>query len=109
MRPSRTRHRIQEPADPSWFTTGPVDLIARKVRDDRLTAVNLADLDLAVSRAYEANKYGMMGDSRDGHSFILVGPDGTIRWRADYGGEPKYTMYVPVPRLLADLRAGVTG
>lgn len=90
------------------ITTGPVDLIAQKSRDDKLTAVNLADTDLAVSRSYEANKYGMMGDDRDGHSFILVGPDGTIRWRADYGGAPKYTMFVPVPRLLADLKAGAT-
>ncbi len=48
----------------------------------------------------------MMGDDRDGHSFILVGPDGTIRWRADYGGAPKYSMYVPVQRLLADLASG---
>jgi len=47
-----------------------------------------------------------MGDDRDGHSFILVGPDGTIRWRADYGGAPKYSMYVPVQRLLADLASG---
>jgi peroxiredoxin len=91
------------------ITTGPVDPIAQKVKDDRLTATNLADPDLAVSRAYQANKYGMMGDDRDGHTFILVGPDGTITWRADYGGAPNYTMFVPVPQLLTDLRAGVTG
>jgi peroxiredoxin len=89
------------------ITTGPVDLIAQKAKDDQLTATNLADTDLAVSRDYEANKYGMMGDDRDGHTFVLVGPDGTITWRADYGGAPKYTMYVPVPQLLTDLRAGV--
>lgn len=49
----------------------------------------------------------MMGDSRDGHSSILVSPDGTIRWRADYGGPPKYTMYLPTDSQLTDLRAGV--
>jgi peroxiredoxin Q/BCP len=48
----------------------------------------------------------MMGTSRDGHSFILVGPDGVIRWRADYGGAPDYTMDVPVTQLLANLKAG---
>jgi peroxiredoxin len=90
------------------ITTGPVELVGQKVTDDRLTATNLADPDLAVSRAYQANKYGMMGNDRDGHTFILVGPVGTISWRADYGGAPKYTMYVPVPQLLTDLRAGVT-
>lgn len=88
------------------ITTGPVDLITQKVKDEQLSSTNLADPDLAVSRAYQANKYGMMGDDRDGHTFILVGPDGTITWRADYGGAPKYTMYVPVPQLLTDLRAG---
>jgi peroxiredoxin Q/BCP len=47
----------------------------------------------------------MMGASRDGHTFILVKPDGTIAWRADYGGTPKYTMFVPTTGVLADLRA----
>jgi peroxiredoxin len=88
------------------ITTGPVDLIRQKVADEKLTSMNLADTDLAVSRSYQANKYGMMGDDRDGHSFILVGPDGKIRWRADYGGAPNYTMYVPVQRLVADLETG---
>jgi len=50
----------------------------------------------------------MMGTGADGHTFILVGPDGTIRWRADYGGAPNYTMYVPPTQLLADLQAGRT-
>jgi peroxiredoxin len=88
------------------ITTGPVDLVAQKVTDEHLSTVNLADTDLTVSRSYEANKYGMMGNDRDGHTFVLVGPDGKIRWRADYGGAPKYTMFVPVQRLLADLKAG---
>jgi peroxiredoxin Q/BCP len=45
----------------------------------------------------------MMGDSRAGHTFILVGPNGTIDWRADYGGAPNYTMYLPAEKMLADL------
>lgn len=88
------------------ITTDPVDLLTRKVADDRLTTPVLPDPDLAVSKKYNANRYGMMGTSRDGHTFILVDPDGTIRWRADYGGAPKYTMYVKVNALLADLKAG---
>ncbi len=91
------------------ITSDPLDAIAQKVTDQRITIPVAADPDLAVSRAYHANQYGMMGQSRDGHSFILVGPDGRIRWRADYGGAPNYTMYVPSPSLLADLRAGVAG
>ena len=89
------------------ITTDPVNLLAQKVKDDGITTTPvLADPDLAVSRQYATNQYGMMGDSRNGHSLILVGPDGRIQWRADYGGAPNYTMYVPVDRLLADLRAG---
>ncbi|SDY65795.1 peroxiredoxin Q/BCP [Modestobacter sp. DSM 44400] len=88
------------------ITTQPVNLLAQKARDEGITTPVLADTDLAVSKAYNANQYGMMGDSMDGHSFVLVGPDGTIQWRADYGGAPKYTMDVPVDQLLGDLKSG---
>lgn len=88
------------------ITSGPVDLIAQKIRDDHLSAVALADTDLAVSRTYNANQFGMMGTDRDGHTFVLVGPDGRIQWRADYGGAPDFTMYVALDRLFADLKAG---
>ncbi|MGH3678260.1 MAG: hypothetical protein ACRDU5_21500 [Mycobacterium sp.] len=71
--------------------------------DEKLLTPVLSDPDLQVSRAYQANKYGMMGDMRDGHSFVLVGPDGVIRWRADYGGAPDYTMFLPTDKILADL------
>lgn len=88
------------------ITSGPPDLIASKMADDKLTEPALADTDLTVSRQYQANQYGMMGTDRDGHSFVLIGPDGHIQWRADYGGSPNYTMYVPLDQLAADLRAG---
>jgi hypothetical protein len=55
-----------------------------------------------VSRAYPTNQYGMTGTTRNGHSFILVGPDGAITWRADFGGAPDYTMYLPTEKMLAD-------
>jgi peroxiredoxin Q/BCP len=90
------------------ITSGPGDLVAQKMADDRLTAPALVDADLAVSKRYQANQYGMMGEDRDGHTFILIGPDGRIQWRADYGGSPNYTMYVAPQQLAADLRAGRT-
>ena len=71
------------------------------------TLVQLATF--AVSRAYNATQYGMMNGSSDGHSFIVVGPDGRILWRADYGGPPKYTMYVPIPTLVAAIKEGLNG
>lgn len=88
------------------ITTDPIDLITRKTDDMGLSTTVLSDPDLAVSKQYETNLFGMMGTSRNGHSFILVGPDGTIQWRADYGGAPDYTMYVPVDELLRDLKQG---
>lgn len=87
------------------ITTDPTPLIGRKAVDENLATPVLSDPDLAVSRAYDANQYGMMGDMRDGHSFVLVGPDGTIEWRADYGGAPDYTMFLPTDKMLADLTA----
>lgn len=88
------------------ITTDPIDLIIRKADDEGLTIPVLSDPDLVVSRAYHANDYGMMGTSRDGHTFLLVDGTGTILWRGDYGGAPNYTMFVPTDQLLADLRAG---
>jgi peroxiredoxin len=89
------------------IATDPVDLLKQKAADAGLSMPVLSDPALVASKAYHANDYGMMGQSRDGHSFVLVGPDGRIRWRADYGGAPAYTMYLPVANLIADLRLGL--
>ncbi len=91
------------------ITTDPLNALQQKVSDEGLTIPVLSDPQLAVSQAYTANGYGMMGASRDGHTFIVVGPDGRIRWRADYGGAPNYTMYVPISNLVADIHAGLNG
>ena len=87
-------------------TTNPLDALKQKVADEGLTLPVLSDESFATSRAYNATQFGMMAGSADGHTFILVGPDGHIRWRADYGGPPNYTMYVPVSNLIADIKAG---
>jgi peroxiredoxin len=87
------------------ITSAPVDLLRQKMDDDGLQSLALADPNLSVIEAYEANQYGMMGDTRAGHSFILVNGEGEIVWRADYGGAPNYTMWLPVDTILADLEA----
>lgn len=89
------------------ITTDPIDALKEKAHNEGLSTPVLSDPDLRVSRAYDTNRYGMMGNSRDGHTFILLDKDGTILWRADYGGAPKYSMYVPVRNLVADLRQGL--
>jgi peroxiredoxin Q/BCP len=88
------------------ITGDPAGSITQKTHDMRLTIPVLSDPNLAVSQQYQANAYGMMGAGRDGHTFILVGADGVIRWRADYGGAPKYIMFLPTSNLLADIKAG---
>ncbi|MGH9187849.1 MAG: peroxiredoxin family protein, partial [Acidimicrobiales bacterium] len=91
------------------ITVDSVDILAQKVGDEGISSVTLADPDLSLGPSYNANQYGMIGTSTYGHSFIVVGPDGRIRWRADYGGDPDYTMFVGVDALLDDLRAGLAG
>ncbi len=89
------------------ITGDSLDQLRQKVSDEGLHTPVLADPKLSLGPTYEANKFGMMGTSAYGHSFLLVGPDGKIVWRADYGGAPNFTMYVGPPALLADLRAGI--
>lgn len=84
-------------------TGDPLAVSQQKVAIEGLKTRVLADPGLRVSQTYNANRYGMMGTSANGHSFVMVGPDGKIRWRADYGGAPNYTMYVPISTLLADM------
>lgn len=91
------------------ITTNPLGALKQKVSDEGITEPVLSDESFAVSKTYNATAYGMMAGSADGHTFILVGPDGRIRWRADYGGPPNYTMLVPVDNLVADIKAGLNG
>lgn len=89
------------------ITTNTVPQLEQKVADEKIRTPVLSDPNFEVSYEYNTNKYGMMGDQMDGHSFILVGKGGIIRWRADYGGAPKYTMYLPVATLIQNIRAGL--
>lgn len=91
------------------ITTDPLKLIRQKAHDDGLTIPVLSDQGGHVSDTYSARDYGMMGHDRDGHSFVLVGKNGKIVWRADYGGAPKYTMFVPANVLIAQLKTGTGG
>lgn len=83
----------------------PTSALREMAASNNITTPVLSDSTGVVSDAYHANDYGMMGTSEDGHSFVLVGRSGKILWRADFGGPPNYTMYVPVRNLISDLRA----
>lgn len=100
-----TRFRVLGITSMVTITTDPPDLLAEKVLSDRYSTPVVADPSVTVSRAYHANDDGMMGKGSryDAHTFIVVDPDGKILFRADYGGAPNYTMYIPVPDLIADM------
>ena len=85
----------------------PLDNLEQAARDLELRTPLLSDPGVEQSATWEANKYGMMGTTHNGHSFIVVGPDGTIRHRADYGGAPDYTMFVPSQDIVADAQTGL--
>ena len=87
----------------------PADAQQQRAQLRGISFAVLSDPDLSVSRMYDALSYGMMGGTRPGHTFILVGPDGAIHWRADYGGPPDFTMYVPTATVLAELRRAIAG
>lgn len=89
------------------ITTQPLDQIRQKASDEGIATPVLADPDLSVSVMYEANRYGMMGEGMDGHSFVLIDGKGKVLWRADYGGAPNYSMFIPVEVLKADIQQGL--
>lgn len=91
------------------ITVDPLGRLRQRLEDEGFTTPGLADPELSLGPSYSANQYGMMGTSTYGHTFIVVGPDGRIRWRADYGGKPDYTMYLTPSALLDDLKAGLEG
>ncbi len=65
----------------------------------------LSDPMLQVDRDYDTLNVGSMHPgSAAGHTFILVGKDGNVIWRNDYGSS---TMYVPMGSLLAAVRTAL--
>ena len=89
-------------------TTDPLGLLRQKVEDEGITLPVLSDSSAVASSAWTTNRYQMMGmGNRNGHSFIVVGKSGRVLWRADYGGAPKYTMYLPDSVLLAQMDKGL--
>ncbi len=67
---------------------------------------------LSDSSSKVDNEYGTTGANvgsmhpgmTPGHTFILVGKDGKILWRGDYGTS---TMYVPMDQLIAAVKSAV--
>jgi peroxiredoxin len=65
----------------------------------------LPDQSLQVDQEYATLYAGSMhAGSAPGHTFILVGKDGNVLWRKDYGS---YTMYVPMNELIASVKSAL--
>lgn len=65
--------------------------VAGELRRFDVRTPYLVDPDGTTSRAYKTLGTGHRANL-PGHSFVLIGPDGRIRWRGDYPGmwvEPK--------------------
>jgi len=75
------------------------------VNDQGITIPVLSDPNLAVSRAYSANNYGMMATAAMGITFVLVGPDGNTSGAPITAVSPLYHVCA-CSNLLADLKTG---
>ena len=75
---------------------GPIDKISERVISPDASTPVLADPDGTVSNSYSA--------PRTGQTFVLVGKDGRIVWRADYKKRRTSASTVPVDVLLDQLK-----
>jgi peroxiredoxin Q/BCP len=65
----------------------------------------LPDQSLQVDQEYGTLYAGSMhAGSAPGHTFILVGKDGNVLWRKDYGPD---IMYVPMNELIASVKSAL--
>ena len=85
----------------------PADAWAAEGSKLGITTPLLSDPGNRVATMYGVMRW-KMPSNEPGHTFVLVGADGRIRWVRDYGApEHGGAMYVPVPDLVAQLAARV--
>lgn len=72
-------------------------------REFNITIPLLSDPDNAVAGAYGVLRWAVPS-GEPGHTFVLIGKDGRIKWTKDYGAaENGGRMYVPVAELNQEL------
>ena len=86
------------------ITTNPVqDLAVAQQQWDVKTPL-LSDEGARVSRSYGVLRWAMPSGA-PGHTFVLIGRDGKVRWIQDYGApENGGRMNVPVAELYRELK-----
>lgn len=81
------------------ITTDTPDILSEVAAQYDITTPLLADENLTMSTAYGQLGRGGMGHAEtDGHSFVLLDGKSRVTWERAY-----QEMYVPTPRLLADM------
>jgi mono/diheme cytochrome c family protein len=82
----------------------PVSELAAAARQSGITTPLLSDRERNVSDSYGVLRWAMP-NGEPGHTFVLVGKDGRVKWIRDYGApENGGRMYVPVPELFQEIR-----
>ena len=80
-------------------TTDPPEILRQVAAQYSITTPLLADDARTMSGAYgQLGRGGMGHPDTDGHSFVLLDRGGRVAWQRAY-----QEMYVPTPRLLADM------
>lgn len=84
-------------------TTDPLLALERASRQERISFPVLSDRALRASRAYGTLRYSKRPGRRNGNTLILIGKDGRILWRADYGGAPRHNLAVPAKIITSEI------
>ena len=89
------------------ISTDSTALLAQAVAEYGVESPHLSDASGEIVRAYGADRWAM-ASGEPGHTFVLVGGDGRVRWIRDYGApENGGLMYVEVEELVAEVEARV--
>lgn len=87
-----------------------IEELQQGISEYRISGVPmLRDADHSVSEAYNVLQWAAR-TGEPGHTFVLVGEDGNVRWIRDYGApENGGLMYVPVNDLTEQIQASLGG
>lgn len=101
------------------ITVDPLDAIKKRAEPYHITTPILADTTSQISKAYDVERFSMAmpapsGGTRPGHTFILVGIDGKIKWRKDYWdgfgmmNVPDGKMFVDPSEIVSNVKTALT-
>lgn len=85
------------------FGTDPLPALRSAAQEWNVTTPLLSDADGSVSQAYGVLQWSM-ASGEPGHTFVLVGRDGKVKWIRDYGAPQNGgLMYVLVDELSREI------